>query len=226
MTMVSKATLERSPAAIASIIDHTNVDPAATTTDIDRLCAEVREYGFRSAVVVPYHIPRVAEAVGDIANVVPVIGFPYGVQNAAAKCAELDPILPDIDEVDMVIDRTALANGDHDRIVEDIRTVNDHIGDRPLKCIIETPALEPDAIRTAAELVEQAGAQYVKTAVGYAGPTSPEDVRTIAAAVGEDTKIKASGGIGSFDDALTMVEAGAAVIGASSSVEIVASAPT
>ncbi len=223
--MVSKATLERSPETVTGIIDHTNVDPTATAAEIDRLCAEVREYGFRSAVVVPYHIPRVAAAVGDVANVVPVIGFPYGVQNPAAKCAELDPILEDVDEVDMVIDRTALANGDHDRVVEDIATVADHVGDRPLKCIIETPALDTDTIETAARLVERAGAQYVKTAVGYAGGTTTADVRAIAGAVDEEMGIKASGGIGTFEEALAMVEAGATRIGASSSVAIAESIP-
>ena len=82
-------TLRDDPETVASIIDHTNVDPTATEAEIRELCAEVREYGFCSAVVVPYHARLADELVGDDANVVVVVGFPYGIQNSAAKRAEI-----------------------------------------------------------------------------------------------------------------------------------------
>lgn len=215
--------LRADPERIASIIDHTNVEPDATEADIRNLCEEVREYGFCSAVVVPYHAKLTAELVGDAANVVAVIGFPYGVQNARAKRAEVAAVLDYADELDMVMNRTAFANGDHEYVVEDIKAVKEAIGEKPLKCIIESPALSVAEIRTAAELVAAGGADFVKTAVGYEGGCDTAEVRAMREAVGPDVGVKASGGIHSFEEALEMVEAGATRIGASAGVEIVES---
>lgn len=216
--------LEQNPQQIVSLIEHTNVDPAATAAEIRRLAAEVREYNFHAAVVVPYHVPLVAELLGDEAAVTAVVGFPYGVQNTAAKVAEVEA-LEEADEIDMVINRTALAAGDHETVVADIRAVVTAAGDRPVKCIIESPTLSEAEIKTAATLVEEGGADYVKTAVGYDGPADPAEVAAINDAVSDAMGIKASGGIGSFSDAMTMVEAGATRLGASSGVAIVESIP-
>ena len=82
--------LRNDPSTIASIIDHTNVDPTATEADIRQLCQEVIEYRFCSAVVVPYHAKLAAKLLGDRANVVAVIGFPYGIQHTKAKQAEAE----------------------------------------------------------------------------------------------------------------------------------------
>lgn len=216
--------LRERPASVASIIDHTNVDPAATEAEIRTLCSEVLEYEMCSAVVVPYHAPLAAELVGDEANVAAVIGFPYGTQNTEAKCAEARAMLEYVDELDVVMDRTAFANGDHERVRADVRAVVEAAGDLPVKCIVESPTLSDPEITRAARLVEEGGADFVKTAVGYEGPTDPAEVEAIAEGIGAGTQIKASGGIGSFETALEVVEAGATRIGASSGVAICESA--
>lgn len=216
--------LEHDPGQIVSLIEHTNVDPDAPESAIRTLAAEVLEYDFHSAVVVPYHVPLVADLLGDEAAVTTVIGFPYGVQNTAAKVSEVQA-LPEADEIDMVINRTAFAAGDHETVIDDIEAVVEAAGDRPVKCIIESPALTDSEIRTAAELVETAGADYVKTAVGYDGPADPDEVAAINEAVSDAMGIKASGGIGTFDEAMEMVNAGASRIGASSGVAIAESIP-
>jgi deoxyribose-phosphate aldolase len=220
-------TLERSfredPSEIASIIDHTNVNPSATEDDIRDLCEEVVEYGFCSAVVVPYHAQLANELLGERANVVAVIGFPYGVQNSSAKRAEVDQVLKAVDEIDMVMHRTAFANGDHQTVIDDIEAVRELAGSRTIKCIIESPVLSTAEIAEAAALVADGGADYVKTAVGYDGPADPVEVETIDEATDAETRIKASGGISSFEEALNMVSAGARRIGSSSGVEIVES---
>jgi deoxyribose-phosphate aldolase len=215
--------LRADPERIASIIDHTNVEPDATEADIRELCGEVREYGFCSAVVVPYHAELTAELLGDAANVVVVVGFPYGVQNARAKRAEVEALAEYADELDMVMNRTAFANDDHEYVIEDVRILKEAVGEKTLKCIIESPALSEAEIRTAAELVAEGGADFVKTAVGYEGSCDPAEVRTMREAVGPDVGVKASGGIHSFEEALEMVDAGATRIGASAGVEIIES---
>jgi deoxyribose-phosphate aldolase len=217
-------TLTDRPEEIASIIEHTNVEPAATEAEIRDLCQDVLEYEFCSAVVVPYHAPLAYELLGDNAKVVAVIGFPYGIQNSTAKQAEAEALLEYADELDMVMNRTAFASGDDESVVEDIAAVKETVGETPLKCIVETPALSPSEIEHAAALAEEGGADFVKTAVGYDGPTDPADVEAIRAGVGTDTGVKASGGIGSFEAAMEMVRAGATRIGASSGVAIYESA--
>jgi len=221
--MSLEATLDADPTQIASILDHTNVDPAATAAEIRTLCREVREHDFCSAVVVPYHAPLAHERLDGAANVVAVVGFPYGIQNASAKRAEVEALRPYVDEFDMVMNRTAFANGDDEAVIDDVAAVRDAVGDRPLKCIIESPTLDPEAITHATGLVESGGADYVKTAVGYDGPTTREEIDAIRAGIGDDTAIKASGGISTYEEAMAMVRAGASRIGASSSVEILES---
>ena len=220
---LSVGELRSDPEQVASIIDHTNVEPDATEADIRKLCEEVRENGFCSAVVVPYHAEFVAEQLGAAANVTVVIGFPYGVQNTRAKQVEVEALSEYADELDMVMNRTAFANRDHECVVEDIRAVKETVGEQTLKCIIESPALSTDEIRTAAELVKEGSADYVKTAVGYEGGCDPGEVRAMREAVGPDVGVKASGGIDTFEEVLTMIEAGATRIGASSGVEIMES---
>ena len=212
--------LRDDPERVASIIDHTNVEPDATEADIRNLCEEVREYGFCSAVVVPYHAELAADLISDVANVVVVIGFPYGVQNTRAKQNEVEALTEHVDEYDMVMNRTAFANGDTEYVGKDVGAVKEIVGDGTLKCIIESPALSDAEIRTAAELVAEAGADFVKTAVGYEGGCDPAEVRAMRETVGPDVGVKASGGIASFEEACEMVEAGATRIGASSGVDI------
>ena len=218
--MSLESTLRDDPERVASVIDHTNVDPTATEAAVRTLCEEVLEYGFCSAVVVPYHAALAADLLDGEANVVAVIGFPYGVQNSAAKRSEVEALREHVDEFDMVMHRTAFANGDHESVVDDVKAVRDAVGAKTLKCIIESPSLTPSETRRAAELVEKGGADFVKTAVGYDGPTATEEITAIRDAVGSDTQIKASGGISTFEEALEMAAAGATRIGASSGVEI------
>ncbi|MDZ7731558.1 MAG: deoxyribose-phosphate aldolase [Natrialbaceae archaeon] len=217
------AELRANPEQVASLIEHTNVDPTATASAIQALCTDVREYGFRSAVVVPYHAEYASECLEGTASVTAVVGFPYGVQNSRAKQLEVEALSEWVDEFDMVMNRTAFANDDFDAVVDDVAAVRETVGDQTLKCIIESPALSDDEIATAARLVAEGGADIVKTAVGYEGGCDPDEVRTIREAVGPDVGVKASGGIGTFEEALAMVEAGATRIGASAGVEILES---
>ena len=217
--------LSESPAQIVSILDQTNVDPVSSREDISRLCSSANSYGFFSVVVVPYHVNLARELLDDQVRLGTVIGFPYGVQTTRAKMVETQAVLDAVDEIDMVMNRTAFRNGDHEFVVDDIRRVKEAAPETVVKCIIESPALGDDEIAAAARLVEEAGADFVKTAVGYDGPTSPREIRLIREAVGEGIGIKASGGIATFEEALEMVDAGATRIGTSSGIEIVESIP-
>jgi deoxyribose-phosphate aldolase len=218
------ATLRETPERVAELIDHTNAEPDSTAAEIRQLCVEVLASDLNAACVVPYHAELAADVLGDEADVVVVVGFPYGVQNSRAKRAEVEELLAHADELDVVMNRTAFANGDDEYVVNDIRTVKQAVGEQTLKCIIESPTLSDAEIRHAAELVDEGGADFVKTAVGYEGGCDVAEVRAMREAAGPHVEVKASGGIGSFEAALEMVEAGATRIGASSGDDIVESA--
>lgn len=211
--------------AVAGRIEHTAVGPDVTTTDARALANEVNIYGFRSAVVTPYHVETVADILDEGRLLVTVIGFPYGIEPTAAKVAEFEAVAGAVDEVDLVMNRIAFADGAHDVVVADIKAVRSAIGDRLLKVIIETPVLSSFEITEAATLAVDGGADVVKTAVGYDGPAASSHVEAIRAAVGDDVAVKASGGIRTYSDVLAMFEAGADYIGTSSGVDIHTTSP-
>ncbi|WP_254829951.1 deoxyribose-phosphate aldolase [Haloglomus salinum] len=213
-------TLRAEPERVVELIDHTNVEPDSTEAEVRELCEEVLEYGFNAACVVPYHAELAADVLGDEADVVVVVGFPYGIQNSQAKRAEVEALTQHADELDMVMNRTAFTNGDFEYVVNDIRAVKQAVGEHTLKCIIESPTLSDAEIRHASELVDEGGADFVKTAVGYEGGCDVDEVRAMREAAGPHVEVKASGGIHSFEEVVEMVEAGATRIGASSGVEI------
>lgn len=210
---------------VASHIEHTAVGPEVTTSDARALANEVNVYGFRSAVVTPYHAETVAEHLDEDRKLVVVIGFPYGIEPTVAKLAEFEAVRSWVDEVDLVMNRIAFADGDHDAVVDDIEQLAEAIGDRPLKVILETPVLSPFEIETAAGLAVDGGADVVKTAVGYDGPASPRQVALMRETVGTGVGVKASGGIRTYADVLEMLEAGADYIGTSSGVDIHTTSP-
>ena len=140
-----------------------------------------------------------------------------------AKVFEAKEAIKDgADEIDMVLHIGKLIDRDEEYIVQDIKAVKDAIGGKVLKVIIETSLLEQEEKISACRLALEAGADFVKTSTGFStGGAALEDVLLIKEIVGDRMKIKASGGIYSYDDALAFIRAGADRIGASRSVDIV-----
>ena len=212
---------------LASTIDHTILKPDAAEQDILRLCAEAAEYGFASVCVNPIFVPLAHEQLSGKSPVVcTVAGFPLGALSTEAKAKDAEiSIRNGAAEVDMVISVGLLKQGAKDRVLEDIQTLADlcHQKEALLKVIIETCLLSSDEKKLACELVCKANADFVKTSTGFAGGgATVDDVRLLKSCVqGSGVKVKASGGIRSREDALSMIEAGADRIGTSSGVKIV-----
>lgn len=229
--MTDTALPQLSTAELAQYIDATALKPETTAEDIDRLVAEAREAGVKSVCVNPVWVPRVHAALeGSDVLTCTVIGFPLGATSSAAKAFEATQAIKDgADEVDMVIDVAAARAGDRERLVQDIRAVADAAhamgpageGGALLKVIVETALLTDEQIVLACEAAAEAGADFVKTSTGFstAGATA-EHVALMRRTVGPDMGVKASGGVRSRADALTMIAAGATRIGASSALAI------
>ncbi|MBI4121085.1 MAG: deoxyribose-phosphate aldolase [Parcubacteria group bacterium] len=227
---------------IARYIDHTLLKSSAKEQHISALCMESRGLGFglgfAAVCVYPYWVPLCARLLsGDSTKVCAVVGFPFGMGGKEAKALEAAlAVRAGAQEIDMVINIGALKNGDMAIVEEEIREVRKSIDksyretsrskDAPkkviLKVIIETCLLTREEKILACEIVQRAGADFVKTSTGFStgGATVP-DVRLIRGVVGKDFGVKASGGIKTYGDALAMIEAGANRIGSTASMKII-----
>lgn len=215
------------PADVAKYIDHTILKPDTRREQVLKICAEAREFKFRSVCVNPCWVKTVSGLLqGSGVLTCSVVGFPLGAAVPGIKAAETRQAIRDgAKEIDMVINIGALKSGDTDLVLRDIRAVTEACRDGSAVCkvIIETTLLTDDEKRTACELAKIARAHFVKTSTGFAGGgATAEDVALMAGIVsGAGMEVKASGGIKSFDDARRMIEAGATRIGASASIAIV-----
>jgi deoxyribose-phosphate aldolase len=211
---------------IASMIDHTLLKPDATADQIAQLCYEARKYNFASVCVNPTHVKLCAELLqGTQVKVCTVIGFPLGASAPEVKAFEAQTALKDgATEIDMVLNIGALKAGDLTLAARDIHEVVKvgHAAGAIVKVIIETSLLSNEEKVTACLLSKEAGADFVKTSTGFSGGgATVEDVSLMKRVVGPDMGVKASGGVRDFEDAQSMVQAGATRLGASAGVKIV-----
>ncbi|HZS10970.1 MAG TPA: deoxyribose-phosphate aldolase [Nitrospirales bacterium] len=207
----------------AALIDHTILKPEATRADVRRLCEEAIRYGFRVIFVPPCYAEEACAQVAESPIRVGIpVGFPLGGHTTAVKVAEaLDGVKHGATVLDMVINVSRLKSGDHDAVRADIAAVVEATPSAEHKVILETCYLTREEKLTACRLVEEAGADYVKTSTGFGpGGATVEDVRLMVGAVGGRLKIKASGGIRTKAAAVSMLEAGANRIGTSAGVGI------
>ncbi len=204
-----------------SYIDHTNLKPEAQLDDIKKLVDEAVANDFYSVCVNGTYVKDIKEYNKDV-KIAVVVGFPLGAMTTRAKAYEAKCAIEDgASEIDMVIAIGRLKDKNYDYVLEDIKAVKEAIGDKTLKVIIETCLLTDEEKIKACELSEKAGADFVKTSTGFStGGASVADVSLMKKTVGDKLKVKASGGIHTRDEALSLVEAGADRIGASKSIDI------
>lgn len=208
-------------ARLARFIDHTLLKPEATRADVDALVEEGIELGVLAVCVSPSFLPLRADGL----QVATVCGFPSSKHHGEVKAAEAARSVADgADEVDMVIDVGAAKEGAFDAVRADVAAVRAATDGRLLKVIIESAALTDHEIVQACRASMEAGADYVKTSTGFhpAGGASARAVSIMAETVGGRLGVKASGGIRTLADALTMIEHGATRLGLSGSAAILA----
>ncbi|MDO5344684.1 MAG: deoxyribose-phosphate aldolase [Lachnospiraceae bacterium] len=207
---------------ILAKVDHTLLAQGATWEQIKGICDDAITYQTASVCIPPSFVKRAKEYAGEKLAICTVIGFPNGYSTTAAKLFETkDALANGADEIDMVINIGALKEKNYDCVREEIRALKEACGDKILKVIIETCLLTEEEKIKMCELVTEAGADYIKTSTGFstAGATF-EDVALFAKHVGPEVKIKAAGGISSFDDGEKFVSLGASRLGTSRLVKI------
>ncbi len=209
---------------IAKYIDHTLLKADASKQEVIKLCREAKEHGFFSVCINPSFVKISKEELdGSLVKVCTVIGFPLGATTTQTKAFETkDAIEKGADEVDMVLNISALKDKDYDYVLSDIKAVVDASEKKALvKVIIETCLLTDDEKVKACELAKQAGADFVKTSTGFSSSGATiADIKLMRKTVGEEMGVKASGGVRTYEDAISMIKSGATRIGASASVAI------
>lgn len=208
-------------------IEHTLLKQDAKKEDFIKLFKEAKEHNFLGVCINPNYVSLAKkELEGTDVKIVTVVGFPLGANKSELKAFETQKAIEDgADEIDMVLNVTALKDKDYNFVLNDIKTVKNACGTRPLKVILETDLLEKTEIKKACELCIEAKADFVKTSTGFVKGgvgAKAEDVKLMFDTVSPyGLKVKASGGIRDKDAAIKMLEAGAERLGTSSSVKIV-----
>ncbi|MBH1940557.1 deoxyribose-phosphate aldolase [Mobilitalea sibirica] len=198
-------------------VDHTLLLQTATWEEIKQICDDAITYGVASVCIPPSYVKRVKEYVKDKIAVCTVIGFPNGYNTTDVKVYETkDALSNGADEIDMVINIGLLKNGEYDKILDEIKQIKVACKDKILKVIIETCLLTEEEKIKMCKIVTESGADYIKTSTGFSksGATF-EDVELFSKYVSKEVKIKAAGGIASFEDAEKFIELGASRLGTS-----------
>ncbi|WP_411029905.1 deoxyribose-phosphate aldolase [Spongiimicrobium sp. 3-5] len=207
-------------------IDHTLLKPVASTTDIVQLCEEAKIHNFYAVCVNGCHLPLVKkQLVGTQVKIAAVIGFPLGATSTKAKICEAKIcIAHGADEIDMVINLGWLKSGKFNLVLDELKAIKTVVGNQVLKVIIETCYLTQEEKIKACGLVTQAKADFIKTSTGFgSGGATVEDIELMRQTVGNNVRIKASGGIKDAKTALRYIDLGVDRIGTSSGVAIVLS---
>ena len=212
---------------LAAMIDHTLLKPEATISEIKQLCEEAIQNNFTSVCVNPSFVSTCFNIIkSSNVKVCTVIGFPLGATTTQSKFLEAEEAIKNgAEELDMVLNIGRLKVKDYDFVYNDLKSIAD-LSKKHLctsKVILETCLLSDEEKVAACILAKEAGLNFVKTSTGFSksGATT-HDVSLMKFVVGDKLKVKASGGIRSYEDAIAMINAGATRLGASAGVKIIA----
>lgn len=198
-------------------VDHTILTTTATWERVKALCDEGMHFETASVCIPPSFVKRACDYVGDRLKVCTVIGFPNGYSTTAVKVFETeDAIRNGADEIDMVINLGMVKEGDWQGVTEEIRAVKTSCKGRILKVIVEACQLTQEEKLEACRAVSLAGADFIKTSTGFStGGATLLDVALFRANVAPDVRVKAAGGIRTWEDAQAFLDLGADRLGTS-----------
>ncbi|MBQ2694126.1 MAG: deoxyribose-phosphate aldolase [Clostridia bacterium] len=208
---------------ILSHCDHTLLAVDAKWDDIKQICDDGMKYKTASVCIPASYVKQAAEYVDGALAICTVIGFPNGYSTTAAKAFEAaDAVKNGADEIDMVINVGWAKDSRFDDILNEIKEVKAACGDKILKVIIETCLLTDEEKKEMCRVVTESGADFIKTSTGFSkGGATREDIALFAANIGENVRMKAAGGIRSFEDAQDYLDLGCERLGTSAIVKLV-----
>ena len=202
---------------ILSRVEHTLLTPTATWEQVKAVCDEGKQFQTATVCIPPRYVKRAGDYMGNSIKICTVIGFPNGYTTPEVKVFEAeDAIRGGADEIDMVINQGMAKAGDWEGVLSEIKGVKASCKGRILKVIVEACNFTREEKVALCRVVSMSGADFIKTSTGFAsGGATVEDVRLFRDSISPDMRIKAAGGIRTFEQAQAMIEAGADRIGAS-----------
>lgn len=206
--------------SISQFVDLTLLQPNASKDAIQTLCKTAIEKKVAAVCVSPFYVTTAKkELLGSDVKICTVVGFPNGNHTTKSKIAELKEAIENgADEIDFVINRQMLANSDYNEIRVETSYLIDLCKQKNIvsKWILETSCLSDDEIISLCEIANEIKPDFVKTSTGYFGGCTLENIVLLRKILLPSIKIKASGGIKTFDFAIGLIHAGAERIGTSS----------
>jgi len=198
-------------------VDHTILTTTATWEQVKKICDEGMKYETASVCIPPRYVKKAAQYVGKKLKICTVIGFPNGYSMPEVKVFETeDAVRCGADEIDMVINLGLVKSGDWEGVLSEIKAVKASCNGRILKVIVEACQLTQEEKIAVCRVVSMSGADFIKTSTGFStGGATVEDVQLFRQHISPDVRIKAAGGIRTFEQAQAMLDAGADRIGAS-----------
>ena len=202
-------------------VDHTLLKPTATWNQIKTLCEEAMKYHTASVCIPCSFISRAHEAFPEL-NLCTVVGFPLGYSTTASKLFETREALHNgASEIDMVVNLGDVKEGNFDKVTQEIRELKKACGDKILKVIIETCYLTEEEKIELCHCVTDGGADFIKTSTGFGSAVATfDDIKLFREHIGPGVKIKAAGGIRTYEDIVTYIELGCDRLGCSAAIKV------
>lgn len=204
---------------VSKMIDHSLLNPALTLIALDEGIQLAIDYDAASVCILPYALRHAANRLmGTTVKASTTIGFPHGGHTTAVKLAETRQALSDGgEELDMVVNISAVLSGRWDFVKEDIRTVVEetHAAGQKVKVIFENAYLNGEQKIRLCEICGELNADWVKTSTGYApSGATHEDLILMRKHTPAHIQVKAAGGVRDLDALLAVRELGVSRCGA------------
>ena len=157
---------------LAKLINYTNLNNILKESEMKEFLEKAKELNFNSVVISPTYVSLAKEILKDTdIKIGSVVGFPLGFEDSESKIAEAKELIKKgADEIEVVINLSYLKDEKYDLLENEIKQIKEVAGDKIVKVIIETKALEDYEKANAAKVAENAGADYVKTSTGFVSP--------------------------------------------------------
>ena len=211
---------------LAKLINYTNLNNILKESEMKEFLEKAKELNFNSVVISPTYVSLAKEILKDTdIKIGSVVGFPLGFEDSESKIAEAKELIKKgADEIEVVINLSYLKDEKYDLLENEIKQIKEVAGDKIVKVIIETKALEDYEKANAAKVAENAGADYVKTSTGFVSPNhifeNVNDINIIQK-YAPKIKIEIYGGIDNYKFANQILTGGADLIGSDHGYEIV-----
>ncbi len=212
-------------AGLCRMFDHTCLKPFADHEMLTKLCREAREGNFAMVAINSAPVAFCKKLLkGTDVHVGAAISFPLGQTTIETKVYETENAIQNgADEIDYVLNLGEVKNGNFAYIREEMERITAVCREYGVLCkvIFENCYLNREEIRHLAEIAAEVKPDFIKTSTGFGSSgADPEDVRLMKETVGTLVKVKAAGGIRSWETCRQMIDAGADRIGTSSSLAI------